>query len=387
MFRGCNALQYITSYNRDKHTTNATDECFSAVVEKLQKENQLVKEDIQQYDLGCDLFTMNHDGYYLESRVQYIVDWDPMILSLPCTPENGDWLPIRWSTNSNKDSKAINFVLKKGINYFPEKFGFVFCEGTHQQNAKVHRGKTFQRACKKYWREEVINEVITCIKEYCSASTSAGTTTTTNKLETSFLVSAITDEAIQIDCLYILFRDDPHAALLMLQQKFVHVLSAATEFDIPAAAVATVNGPVEQVTAVAASIVPVATAVAVTKVPLGATIAVAAFAMAAVPEPAVAVINSNNEKLNSSSSNASSNNNNNTDTSFSISRMDTRAATTTATATATAIVVDSITTINHNNNNNNDDNNHHHRNVTHYQPTPSSPSSSVNGKKRKQHEM
>ena len=141
-------LQQIIWYERNEHTTNTTDECYSAVVERLRKKNLLVKGDIQQYNLFGKL-CMNYKGPFLESRFHYLIVWNPMTLSLPCMPEKGSWLPIHWSTSRNKNIQVFNFLLKAEMKYFPEKFGFVFCKGTHRNssNGKVFRSIPFQRAC------------------------------------------------------------------------------------------------------------------------------------------------------------------------------------------------------------------------------------------------
>jgi len=226
---GINALQFSLWYQRTENTTDATDECFSVVVERLRKENLLVKEDIQRYNLSGGLCS-NNVGLFLASRFLYYIDWDPMTLSLTCDPENS-WLPIHWSTIW-QDSKIFNFVLKAGMKYFPEKFGFVFCEGAHQKDGKVFRCTPFERACKKYGKENVITEIMNQYRSITTASSTTTapststtattatttTTTTTSTTELSLLLSAVTDEAIHIDCLYILLRADITAGLLRLQQ-------------------------------------------------------------------------------------------------------------------------------------------------------------------------
>lgn len=146
------------------------------------------------------------------------------------------------------------------MKYFPEEFGFAFSICPYEVDGNIlYQWTPLQKICEKFGREEVINKFINGTKEYYSASASAGISNNTHYLETSLLISAITDETIHIDCLSIFFRDDPQAALLMLQQRFVQVLSADTAMaGIPAATVTTVNDPVEQVAAVVAIIVPVA---------------------------------------------------------------------------------------------------------------------------------
>ena len=382
---GWNPLQFIISYTRDKHTTNATDECFSAVVERLRKENLFMKEDIQQYYLSRTLCVIYEEGYFLESQVQCIVDMDPMILSLPCVPENGNWLPIHWSTNNNnKDSQQFIFLLKEGLKYFPEKFGFLFSEGTQQQNGQMFPSTPFQKACRNYGRENVMDEIMNHIPaEYRSitpistTSTTATTfmtttTTTTTTTEISLLISAVTDESIHIDCLYILLRNDITAGLLRLQRNLQH--QQLEEGD--GQTVAKDNTDIDNIYSNNEESTGDSTMTS-TSSSLENIIPTAAAATRTVSSPTT---NKNNKNKS-----GASNNDNNTDASSSISTTTgPLAATTTA---DTAIVVVSSTTMNHNFNNNDGNYNHNNYNVTHHQP--SSSSFSVNGKqrKRKQHEM
>jgi len=162
------------------------------------------------------------NGFLSGSRLRYLIN-------IPCMPENGNWLPIHWSSEQ-EDIRVFIMVLKAGMQHYPDKFGFVFGEGTHRNSNPefLFQGTPFQRACKKYGQEKVINEVINCIKEYCAAfmssSSSTSTSATNNSMETSLLMSAITDELIHMDGLYILLRKDPEAALLRLQQHFLEVV-------------------------------------------------------------------------------------------------------------------------------------------------------------------
>jgi hypothetical protein len=74
----------------------------------------------------------------------------------------------------------------------------------------------FQRARRKFGHEKVTNKIIDRIMEECSASSSSSTDIV---MESSLLMSAVTDESIHLDGLYILVRRDPTAALLRLQQQ------------------------------------------------------------------------------------------------------------------------------------------------------------------------
>ena len=228
---GLTPLHCIICYVRDEHTINTTDECFSAVVERLREENLLVKEDIQQYKLFGELCSENI-GPFLASRFWYFIDWDPMTLSIPCEPDNGNFLPIHWSSDEESSLQEFCTVLQAGIKYYPEKLGFVFCEGIHQprmnDDTMIVRGTPFQRACTNFGQENVMNEIMNHIAEYRSitatstitAATTATTATTVTTKDLSLLLSAVTDETIHVDCLYILMRNDPTAGLLRLQQHF-----------------------------------------------------------------------------------------------------------------------------------------------------------------------
>lgn len=118
-------------------------------------------------------------GYFLRERLDCFIDLDPMSLSMPCRPTNGDCLPIHWST------------IGKFI-------------GTNV--TRLSSGTAFQVAHNRFGHEKVTNEVIDRI----SADTD---------MESSLLISAVIDQSIHLDGLYILMHRDPTAALLRLQQQ------------------------------------------------------------------------------------------------------------------------------------------------------------------------
>ncbi|MGK3760602.1 MAG: hypothetical protein ACI8RD_012919, partial [Bacillariaceae sp.] len=133
--------------------------------------------------------------------------------------------PMHWSW-ARKDLEEFNSILKAGLQYFPKKFGYVFCEGTHNEQGdetKVFSGSPFQLACMVFGQEKVLNEVVNRIAEYCS-TTATCTRTTTNTEMSLLIMSAVTDESIHLDGLYILLRRDPTAALLGLQQQLLHLV-------------------------------------------------------------------------------------------------------------------------------------------------------------------
>jgi hypothetical protein len=156
-----------------------------------------------------------------------------MALSMPCKPERGNFLPIHWSTvKRNYDIYQFRSVLNAGLQYFPEKLGFVFSECTQQFSERLASGTPFQRACMYSGQERVMKEVVDCIAEYCLFSSTSSSTTNTTCTETSLLMSAVTDESIHLDRLYILMRRDPTAALLRLQQHLLVAVEDGQTFTV-----------------------------------------------------------------------------------------------------------------------------------------------------------
>ena len=160
---------------------------------------------------------------------RYFVDWDPTSLSIPCHPDSGNWLPIHWSTAAD-DIQQFSSVLQAGMRYFPEKIGSVISERNQtfeldedddeadneaDNEVDIEIGTPYQFACKKYAYDAVTKVVIDRIAECCE---DIAASTTTSNAESTLLMSAITDEIIHLDCLYILLRRDPYAGLLRLQQ-------------------------------------------------------------------------------------------------------------------------------------------------------------------------
>jgi hypothetical protein len=166
-----------------------------------------------------------------------------MTLSIPCQPENGNWLPIHWTANINDDDaipKKFNSVLQSGMQYFPEKLGFVFCEATHadirpveneedsdneDDEINIYTGTPFQLACKEYGHDAVIKIFNDRISDHCAAINSVAAAVTNTSpatcAESKLLLSTVTDKTIHLDGLYILMRNDPTAALLRLQQQLL----------------------------------------------------------------------------------------------------------------------------------------------------------------------
>lgn len=95
----------------------------------MRKNNYLVKEDIQRYNLVGKLILFGVRGSVSESRLRFLIDMDPVPLSLPCNLQQGNWYPMHWAAIQG-DIQAFSLLVKVGMQYFPDKLGFVFCDGT-----------------------------------------------------------------------------------------------------------------------------------------------------------------------------------------------------------------------------------------------------------------
>jgi hypothetical protein len=272
-----NVLQCIICYHHDEYDDDDTknennnnnehlDQCFSTVWKKLRDNGRLKKEDIRQYNIIGKMLCSLDSESFIEKQFRYIVDWDPMVLTIPCMPEHGNWLPMHWSDDDNDDDDSniqrFSSILQAGLQYFPEKIGFVFCEATqtdlpneeedsddeNETEDEIQPATPFQLACKRYGHDAVIKVVNDCISDHCTNAAAAAAAAAAHDdvhddghghghghdavtavstlaacTESTLLFSAVTEETIHLDGLYILIRKDPTAALLRLQQKLEQV--------------------------------------------------------------------------------------------------------------------------------------------------------------------
>jgi hypothetical protein len=222
-----NVPQNICCYKRSHRKNNELlDEWFLTVYKRLRATNLFRKEDIREHNIIGKMFSLNI-GTFLEKRFRYFIDWDPMALTMPCKPKNGNWLPIHYSAfRSFYSMQRFISVLNAGLQYFPEKLGFVFSKCTQRiDEGYIDEGEfsatPFQFLQYKYGHERATDVVVDRIAEYCCPASSTSDTT-----NASLLMSVVTDKSIHLDGLYILLRRDPAAALLRLQQ---HLLAVVVE--------------------------------------------------------------------------------------------------------------------------------------------------------------
>ena len=214
---GTNVLYNISCTNikpGSKQDREEVEDCCLDVIKRLRGKSLFVKEDIQEFNIFNGLFTVDN-GYFAYKRFEYLVEWDPIPLAMPCNPENGTWLPIHFSTEEEFIDEQFIPVLEAGMKYFPEKLGFVFCEGTQTLEGEdsgdepdVVSGTPFQLACERFGREKVAELVEDCI-DGCFAAATIRTE--------SLLLSIAADDSFHLDGLYTLLRKDPAAVSRLLQ--------------------------------------------------------------------------------------------------------------------------------------------------------------------------
>jgi len=225
--RKWNTLQQIICYCTNNFEDNKLlDDCFSTVRNWMREHNYLVNKDIHQYNLVGKMFVKD-TGSVSESRLRYLTDIDPVSLSIPCFLKQGNGLPIHYSFSNNNDIQVFSCLLNAGMQYYPEKFGFIFQEGIHRndEGKLVRRWTPYQFACGKYGQEKVTKLVMNCIQEYiCSSASSTSTNAAPNYRERSLLLAIITDKLVHRDALYLLLRNDPIAALSKIQQQVLRVV-------------------------------------------------------------------------------------------------------------------------------------------------------------------
>lgn len=236
-----NPLQRIVQYIRSKEENNniLMDEVFFSVWERLRKENLFKFEDIRQFQLAREYFdplTEKDRSVFTVRNSRYLVDWDPAVLAVPLCPEAGNWLPIHFCAN-HKYRTVDDFieVVRAGLKYHCQKLGHVFTTrtqsvlqiGPKEIDAKVFlpsKGTPFELACKVHGQPKIVEAVLNCFTEYCNSSfekvddMGGNRSTSTRDIESSLLLSAVTDASIHLDGLYILLRQNPLDALSKLHQ-------------------------------------------------------------------------------------------------------------------------------------------------------------------------
>ena len=99
------------------------------------------------------------------------------------------------------------------MRYFPANLGFVF------HISKSNKGRDFatpyEKACERFVREKVTKIVLDSISDCCPSDVNVDT----------LLLSLSTDEAFDMDGLYLFLRKDPAAFLMLLHGG---VVNAAT---------------------------------------------------------------------------------------------------------------------------------------------------------------
>jgi len=181
------------------------DETCLAVLIRLRDMGLFRKEDIVEHNL---LGSLLQGSVFPEQRFRFLVDWNPDCLGAPIGFPffHADLLPIKSLVLSDDlDVAGFQEVLRSGMKYFPEKFGFLFHMGLTK--GSLLRNKTaYAIACQKHGKKVVD----TILNEEWSVACGRDAT---NQIGLDALLYASTEPAVNLDLVYTLLRRDP--ALLL----------------------------------------------------------------------------------------------------------------------------------------------------------------------------
>mmetsp|Transcript_1857 Transcript_1857/g.2658 ORF Transcript_1857/g.2658 Transcript_1857/m.2658 type:complete len:410 (+) Transcript_1857:99-1328(+) len=146
---GDNTIQWLSGCCFMGEKGPASDEYDrkrAQVLEKLRDLNLLKKADIEEYGLV-------HNALHPKSqrRFDFFTSWDPAALE----GRDSQWMkPIHRAIRSDREEKEEKFemVLKAGMEYFPERLGFLFCK------------KDGISACKKAFDEIGVDKAMKIIR-------------------------------------------------------------------------------------------------------------------------------------------------------------------------------------------------------------------------------
>lgn len=183
------------------------DEVSTAIMMRLKEKGLMKKEDIHDHNLMNLLLykAIYSANLVIESRVRFLVDWDPYIL-MECvrsTPLLHHFVRYLAANNDGQippgTLRRFRLIFELGLLYFPFEVGFLF-----------HRN-TFQLACKKFGAESV--------RDLVDGEISNSLRQKKNGLQDMVFSAAINNE-ISLDGLYILFRRDPIAIMSKLSKDY-----------------------------------------------------------------------------------------------------------------------------------------------------------------------
>jgi len=187
-------------HDRDYH--RMVDKKLCEVLEKLIKKDLFQKEDVLEQNL-VGLLCSNYHAFFPTERFSLLCRLDPNALMTPCLPMIGDHLPIHYSVYRDDDSmEAFQINLRIGMDYFPDKLGFVF----HIVNDKT----PYEMACKKHGRQRVTDyiekKVLAQRFHPKTSSWNDRSRTIIEKSIGSVILSLATDDDIRLDAVFLFLR-------------------------------------------------------------------------------------------------------------------------------------------------------------------------------------
>ena len=190
-----NILRRLVVDLSQEYNQRVENVCQSQFIQ-LQRMGLFMEGDIPRYELVHNSFSHDH---FAINTFQFLVEWCPT--SLVHTNEYGR-LPLHIAAQST--IQAFRIVFEHVIRYYPNKKGITMLFIT--TNSRSDDGRTpFENACMKHGRDAVMTIV---------EDTLNNSVIPLNIVEALFL--AVSNEEIELDCVYFLLRRAPHVWVRLL---------------------------------------------------------------------------------------------------------------------------------------------------------------------------
>jgi len=200
------AKRNYTDYNKRKYPDHQrlVDEKFLAIIQRLRTMNLFTKNDIKKNHL---IYFIYHSGttYFSELRFRYLVNWNPASFAKYFTHNvknlKSKKNPLHSIINFHADVNAFRTVFDLTMHHFPLRIGWLFRKDSYGETP-------FQKASMKYGK----NNVRTILDDALNNQSRNDE----NFILKSYVIAA-TDDAVDVECDYILLNRDP--TILQQQQQ------------------------------------------------------------------------------------------------------------------------------------------------------------------------
>jgi len=182
----------------EEYNQHVDNICLTQLI-RLRQLGLLKKEDIRGHKL-IERICYNHAQVFAERRFQFLFEWNPIFV---LQGDAGESFPLYVASFASPSIRLFQVMFGYGIRYYPHKTGIILLF----TKSNVDYTTVFQRACRKYGRDEVMKVV---------EDTLNNSDIPINTVEALF-VAAI-DEKVHLDCIYSLLRRQPAVLVRLLSR-------------------------------------------------------------------------------------------------------------------------------------------------------------------------